>query len=60
MNDCEHLHIVRVAGIPPGSGPRKPQDGVYSYYCQDCHFTLYVRFTDAPPIVVIHGTPPTE
>lgn len=57
MNDCLHMNIVRVAEIG-GDGPRPPSsDGVFTYYCKNCHFTLYVKFTDAPPIVVTHGRP---
>lgn len=56
MSDCKHMNLVRVASMD-GSGPRPPQDGVFTYYCKDCHLTLYVRFTDAPPIIVTHGRP---
>ena len=51
MSECEHMNLIRVAAIGK-PGPRPPQDSVYTYYCKDCHFTLYVRFTDAPPITV--------
>ena len=56
MADCDHVEIVRVVDIG-GSGLRPPQDGVFTYYCKACHLTLYVRFTDAPPIVVKYGKP---
>jgi hypothetical protein len=56
VNDCQHMHLVRVASIG-GDGPRPPQDGVFTYYCQDCHSTLYLKFTDAPPIIVTMGRP---
>ena len=51
---CEHNHLIRVED---GGGLRPPQDGVYTYYCLDCHLILYIRFTDAPPIIVTHGRP---
>jgi hypothetical protein len=53
--NCEHVHLIRVEEI--GGGLRQPQDGVYTYYCQDCKTTLYLRFTDAPPVVVRYGKP---
>lgn len=57
MNDCQHMHLIRVVEIG-GDGPRPPSaDGVFTYYCQDCHLTVYVKFTDAPPITVAYGKP---
>lgn len=56
--NCEHIHVTRVASF--GGGTRPPQDGVFTYYCEDCKLTLYVRFLDAPLIVVTYDTPPQE
>ena len=59
MNDCQHMNLVRVAEFD-GTGPRPPsKDGVFTYYCKECHFTLYLKFTEAPPITVSYGTPKT-
>ena len=53
QDQCTHLNLVRVKAIG-GGGLRPPQDGVFTYYCKGCHLTLYVRFTDAPPIGVTY------
>jgi hypothetical protein len=55
MNDCPHMNLIRVVEIG-GEGLRPPQDGVFTYYCKECHRTLYVKFTDAPPIEVTMGS----
>lgn len=53
---CPHMHLIRVLEIGSDE-PREPQNGTFTYYCQGCHLSLYVRFTDPPPVVVTYGRP---